>query len=251
MICEKSNIREINGKTEKFCKHCNTWKEINLFKKKHKKEKIYIAGMCSKCDYQKYKESYTKHNQEYREAHTEELKEYGREYYKDNKEELLQKAKEYWMENKDHLGIKRKECYQKNRDTILEKASQYAKENREKINTYAKNRKENDINFKLTCILRSRLFDALKGRTKKTQKALELLGCTIEEFKLYIESLWLPGMSWDNHGSWKRGEPMKWHIDHITPCCRFDMTKELEQKECFNWKNLQPLWADKNLSKQK
>ena len=59
--------------------------------------------------------------------------------------------------------------------------------------------------------------------------------------KKWIESQFVDGMSWDNHG--------EWHIDHIRPCASFDLTDPEQQKECFNYKNLQPLWAKDNLSK--
>ena len=49
------------------------------------------------------------------------------------------------------------------------------------------------------------------------------------------------GMSWENHGDW--------HVDHIRPCCSYDLTIEEEQKKCFHYTNLQPLWAEENLSK--
>ena len=48
-------------------------------------------------------------------------------------------------------------------------------------------------------------------------------------------------MSWDNYGDW--------HIDHIIPCAAFDLTDIEQQKKCFNYKNLQPLWAEENLKK--
>ena len=50
-------------------------------------------------------------------------------------------------------------------------------------------------------------------------------------------------MTWENHGA-------VWHIDHIVPCCKFDLTNEHEQKRCFHYSNLQPLFAQENLSKQ-
>ena len=37
--------------------------------------------------------------------------------------------------------------------------------------------------------------------------------------------------------------------DHVRPCSLFDLTDLEEQKKCFNFKNLQPLWAEENLSK--
>ncbi len=49
-------------------------------------------------------------------------------------------------------------------------------------------------------------------------------------------------MSWENYG--------KWHVDHILPCASFDLGKPEEQFKCFNYKNLQPLWATDNLKKQ-
>ena len=48
-------------------------------------------------------------------------------------------------------------------------------------------------------------------------------------------------MNWENYG--------KWHIDHIKPISKFDMTDQEEQKKCFHWSNLQPLWAEENISK--
>ena len=38
-------------------------------------------------------------------------------------------------------------------------------------------------------------------------------------------------------------------IDHIKPCSSFNLLDESEQLKCFNYKNLQPLWAHENLSK--
>ncbi len=49
-------------------------------------------------------------------------------------------------------------------------------------------------------------------------------------------------MSWDNYGSY-------WHIDHLRPCISFDQTNSNDQKECFNWSNLQPLEKSENISK--
>jgi hypothetical protein len=48
-------------------------------------------------------------------------------------------------------------------------------------------------------------------------------------------------MNWENQG--------EWHIDHILPCASFDLTKEEEQRKCFHYTNLQPLWAKDNMIK--
>lgn len=89
--------------------------------------------------------------------------------------------------------------------------------------------------------LRVRVYNALKGKTKKSTSTEELLGCTFEQARLHIELQFQDGMSWDNYPDW--------HIDHITPCASFDLTDPVQQRLCFNYKNLQPLWAKDNLSK--
>jgi hypothetical protein len=52
-------------------------------------------------------------------------------------------------------------------------------------------------------------------------------------------------MSWDNYGI------AGWHIDHIKPCCTFDLTDLEQQKQCFHYTNLRPLWAKDNLRRPK
>lgn len=80
------------------------------------------------------------------------------------------------------------------------------------------------------------------GHVKGTSSE-ELLGCTVEEARKHLESLFLEGMNWDNNT--KRG----WHIDHIIPCSAFNLEDLEEQKKCFHFLNLQPLWATDNESK--
>lgn len=119
---------------------------------------------------------------------------------------------------------------------------EYNQENKIKLNEYHKKRRyiryRTDINFKLTSILRGRLGMALKGKIKK-EKTLNLLGCSIEELKQYLEKQFINEMSWSNHG-------LIWEIDHIIPCSLFDLTKLEEQQKCFHYSNLQPLYKLEN-----
>jgi hypothetical protein len=95
--------------------------------------------------------------------------------------------------------------------------------------------------IKILNSFRSRLRRALKGNTKITS-SINLLGCTVEVLKEYLEIQFKPGMNWDNYG--------KWHIDHVIPCSFFDLRNIEEQKICFHYSNLQPLWAKENLQKK-
>ena len=75
----------------------------------------------------------------------------------------------------------------------------------------------------------------------KLEHTLEYLGADVQTIKQHIENKFKENMFWDNYG--------EWHIDHIKPCIQYDLSKEKEQKKCFNYKNLQPLWAKDNLKK--
>lgn len=89
--------------------------------------------------------------------------------------------------------------------------------------------------------LRRRLRKALKGEVK-SERTIFLLGCPVAWLELHIESLFKPGMTWENYGS-------VWHIDHIRPCANFNLTDSEHQRWCFHWTNLQPLFAEENRKK--
>lgn len=84
------------------------------------------------------------------------------------------------------------------------------------------------------------------NRSPKTVNLLETyLGCFVEEFKNHIESQFLPEMTWANHG---KGIG-KWNYDHILGCNNFDLSKEQDRKDCFNYKNLRPMWFEDHKNK--
>jgi hypothetical protein len=113
---------------------------------------------------------------------------------------------------------------------------------RARNNAYQHQRYHTDPAYRLKCILRANFRQALKlGRAPKTGSVTNLLGCTLDEFKVYIESLFLPGMTWDHGG--------QIHIDHIRPCASFDLTDVGQQRECFHYTNLRPVWCAENQRK--
>ena len=50
-------------------------------------------------------------------------------------------------------------------------------------------------------------------------------------------------MTWENYGL------ETWHLDHIKPVSKFNLLDVDEQKKCFHYTNLQPLWAKDNIKK--
>lgn len=77
---------------------------------------------------------------------------------------------------------------------------------------------------------------------RKSGTVVDLLGCSVGDFKKHIEAQWSEKMNWDNHGTY-------WHIDHIRPLVSFDMTITEEQFKAFHFSNTQPLIALDNLRK--
>lgn len=120
------------------------------------------------------------------------------------------------------------------------------------ITSRARHRKrlQTDIEYRLKVRLKSRLSSCFSARrARKTCKTITLLGCTVKQLRSHLESLWLPNMSWENYGAYKVGQPMTWHIDHIKPVASYNLLDPEQQKACFHWSNLQPLWAVDNIVK--
>ena len=128
----------------------------------------------------------------------------------------------------------------------INKKKEYMKkhyqDNKSDYRDYRNKRYKEDPCFRLSQIVRCRISAELRKKHKtQTKRSIDLLGCTFQELRNYLESLFQEGMSWDNYG--------EWHIDHIKPCSKFDLTKKEEQEICFHYSNMQPLWAKDNLVK--
>lgn len=100
--------------------------------------------------------------------------------------------------------------------------------------------KSKNIQYRITKNLRTRIWEVLK-RNSKSKNTTSLIGCLPKDLVIYLESKFIDGMTWENYG--------EWHIDHIRPCASFDLSIPEQQKQCFHYTNLQPLWAKENLSK--
>ena len=158
------------------------------------------------------------------------LNNYNNKYYI----KLMEKLKDDPVKKEEYLKRKR----EANKRYYPKKLAKYIKHPKPKVTT------EQIFNYKIGKKIRARIKEAIKFyNSNKCFKSEELLGCTILDARKHIESLFKEGMMWENHGHGG------WHIDHIIPCKSFDLTKPEEQKKCFHYTNLQPLWAKDNLKK--
>lgn len=193
---------------------------------------------------------------EYRRKNKGEIKQYQDAYNKQycikNKNKLRNKKKEFRLKNPEIVRRWKKEYYERHKDQIIENMLQYYIKNRDKKiryirEYYAKNkhgkiklyRKKHHsrIEYKIIHNIRNRVYKVLNGK-RKTKHTIELLGCSVKEFREYIEKQFKCGMTWNNYGM---GDG-KWNLDHIIPCAFFNIIDPIEQQQCFHFTNHQPLW---------
>lgn len=194
----------------------------------------------------------------------EQHREYRKRYYELNKKRIIEREKEKYHKNSKEINKRRKYLRKKNAETIKVKRHEYYIKNVKKIKEqgkcyrqknlkkislrnvrYVTNRRKTDPVYKMIGLLRRRMVLAIKSQSaQKSKKTLELLGAFKEDIWKHLESQFKEGMTRENHGA--KG----WHIDHIKPCASFDLTDPEQQKECFHYTNLQPLWWWENLEKR-
>jgi hypothetical protein len=217
----------------KECNKCNQLLEINAFSK-HPNTKDKLKNSCKECN-KKYMKDYLSKGNNYviqKEKNKIRTKE---KYYSDvlYKNQQSKNSKLFFEQNPNYW----KEYREKNR----EKINKYQRERKEKTNQYRKEKRKNDVEFKLKENIRSYIYQSLQ--LKNPFSFSIYLGCSIEEYKLYLEKQFTPEMTWDNYGTY-------WEIDHIVPLFTFDLNNPLEIKKAFNYKNTQPLTIHENRSKK-
>ena len=234
-----------NFKGSKICGKCSVEKLFIEFSR-NKLGKYGLASTCKEC-YKEYrennKEKINEDKKKYRENNKEKIKEYHKEYRKNNKEYRKNNKeyhKEYRENNKEKIKEYRKEYRKDNKEKIKDDEKKYRENNKDKKNEYFKKRKLNDPLFKFKCSLRSLISSSIRNKGyKKNSKTFDILGCEYSLFLKYMKGQFKDGMTWENHG--------EWHIDHIMPM--HTAQTEEEALALNHYTNLQPLWAEENLSK--
>lgn len=135
-------------------------------------------------------------------------------------------------------------CLYKNKDKISNHS--LCSQPYQKHGFYDKARESQRIQRRLSNNLRSRVRSAV---LKKSRNTFDLIGCPVEFLMGWLESKFHDGMTWDNYGSIDGDITKGWHVDHIIPCASFDLTDPDQQRKCFHYTNLQPLWGVDNMKK--
>ena len=149
----------------------------------------------------------------------------------------------WYANNPEAARLKARLSYQKHGDRWKEERRRRGSTEQEREKERIRSRRRRELlQNRIAGTLRTRVVDCIRGRNRSA-KTLELLGCDVDFFMDYIASKFHPGMSWDNWGH------KTWHIDHIRPCASFDLTDPEQQRQCFHYSNMQPLWAVDNIRK--
>ena len=248
---------------EKRAAYLREWREKNkdktkeYDKKQRQKDKNKIKEK-SRIAYLKSKETETEQDRLKR-------KEYKKSYYLENKARLSEKSKvnhqlnkdrdnervrQWCAENREYKKQQDKIYYEENKDVIIARCAEYSKNNENYPvyrREYFKKRTAYDIQFRLQSKLRQGIYHAVKNSFLKNEYALAVtyLGCSIPDFKLYIESQFQQGMNWDNWGR----KPNEWQFDHNKPLSAFDLTNPDHLLEVCHYSNIRPIWVTDNQRK--
>jgi hypothetical protein len=203
----------------KCCTKCGLEKPLDEFYKRSDTKDGYRKS-CKLCDSTRITNK--------RKENINSFKEYQKKY-RENNLNKIKKYKEQWVkDNPNYYSEINKNWYLNNKNKKMD---------------YERQRKLNDPLYKLTKNIRTMIGASFRtnGYTKNS-KTNDILGCSFEEFKNHLESLFEPWMTWDNKGNWD-GEPTKlnesWDIDHIIPIATAKTEDDIIKLNHYT--NLQPL----------
>jgi hypothetical protein len=213
-------------------------------------------------------------SKKWKEKNKDTLRKKRREYYIENKEKENKKSFEFYHENKvlkdkkllsdDEKAERKSMAAKKWRDNNKDYHKRYTEENFDKISNYKKeydnlnkeklnknriirkkNKYSSDINYRVKVNIRNIISKSFKRfGYKKSSKAHEILGCSFEEFKIYLESKFEYWMTWENKGIYNGELNYGWDIDHIIPLSSAENEEDIV---CLNhYTNLQPLCSKIN-----
>jgi hypothetical protein len=172
--------------------------------------------------------------------HKEKARIYANSWRSNNLEKARATSRAFEARHKERRNLKNKIWNLKNKKKLKQNQIQFRKNNPNWHNDYTRERRKTDTLFDLTLRIRDRTRKAfLNQGFKKHSKTADMIGCSWEFLQEHIEQQFVDGMNWVNRSAW--------HIDHIVPLASAETEERLI--ELCHYTNLQPLWAQDNLSK--
>lgn len=213
----------------KICSVCHQTLDNNKFRKK--------TSMCIDCQ--------NTYLVEYYKEHKEEIKAYKQKHYLKNKEKIKEKQREYYLGNKDKLLTINKEWRDNHKEKMVSYLKKWNELNPERSREIKRKHMAsvyNSENGRLYYCFGHQIYLSLL-KNKAGRRWESIVGYSLKKLKTHLEKQFKPGMTWNNYG--------EWHVDHIIPksVFNYEKTEDIDFGKCWALKNLQPLWAKDNLSK--
>lgn len=163
--------------------------------------------------------------------------------WKEKNRDRTRAASNRWKaENQERNRDYKLRWYEENAERERERCRRWNTKNRHHRSEHMRHKRATEPSFRLAGNLRNRVREALAlNGQSKSARTMELIGCSAAELRDHLEQQFQLGMSWSNYGAWE--------IDHRIPCQAFDLSDPEQQRACFHWSNLQPLWKAENRSK--
>lgn len=246
MVTEYYKVNSKSDRLRSICKTCHSIQSKTNNEKNSVRRKELSKIWCQKNRDKRrkqqiirYKNNPEKHRLSYKKW-KEKNPNYRKDYKEKNREFLKEKSKEYREKNKEKLRALSKEHYIRNKENRLKQIKEYRKKT-----DYIKTRKKNNPTFRLKSNIRNLIRMAIiYNGHRKNSKSVEILGCSYEYFRKYIESQWESWMNWDNYGKYNGKESYGWDLDHKLPISSASTEEEI--LKLSHYTNFQPLCSYKN-----
>ncbi len=218
----------------KYCSGCKLDRSLTDFRKSSK----YSQGRHFRCKYclrlatARWIAGHPEYGRQFRLAYKKQADLNSRRSYLLHKEKVKRRGRLWRKENPERDKVMRSAWKQKNPERV------------KKFQAKAYLRHRSSIESHLNDSMSASIGLSLQGN--KAGRHWEILvGYTLQELKVHLESLFTEGMTWE---LLFRGEI---HIDHVFPLSRliFDSAEDPTFKYAWSLGNLQPLWKRDNFRK--
>ena len=223
---------QMGSATKRKCAKCKKFKSVNSFNKCSAR-KGGLQSYCKECQSAAKRKHYSDNH--------EAQKAYSRAYSKANPERMRRRNANYRANNPDKIKAWRQAFRRRHPERVKEWDRKYRAENSSRLTAQFLKRRNEDIQFRMACNLRTRVNQAIK-KNQKAGSAVEDLGCSIADFIRLIEYQFRGDMNWDNWGQ-------HWELDHIFPLAKVNLKSRVEFLAACNFRNYQPLTVKENAEK--